>query len=321
MFKEYFYIYHNFIIDDITYYIVSLLINIDFKRTFKVIILLFISILGPVSISSILTEFLWSCKEAFEVSIRASECTRQPFLVNCLSNLHYGQFYHANLLSFSLHPGLLEVSFQWMYFNQSYAPWGYTNHFASMLPSQNTFQFYSPSFHFEEQANNMNAYVPSLPFCYETASQLSGLAYHFEEKVPRGTGAIILNMCEQDPEHKPRSRMPQTGWQLRGTQSPWLAVCCKNLNRRAEKNSEPTWQVLSPKPEDEGGMVSKSNNQAPSLKPEQERQKMSTQGLLLKPEGEQRKSLTPESTPQGPSAKAPPANQTIYTPIHHTHYQ
>lgn len=26
-------------------------------------------------------EFLWSCKEAFAVSIRASECTKQPFLV------------------------------------------------------------------------------------------------------------------------------------------------------------------------------------------------------------------------------------------------
>ncbi|XP_034704326.1 uncharacterized protein LOC117928550 isoform X1 [Vitis riparia] len=431
-----------------------------------------VSVLGPVSISSLLTgapeaaetadkpllineEFLWSCVEAFAVSIRASECTKQPFLVKhiniqdplrdynnlgrsislgnsyrfryaisvgaqrlkeilmlpegrmneglkeffnntldrngggqgadegdlvpfgpgsskfcslqgdyygCLSNLHYGQFYHANLSSFSLHPGSLDVPFQWMYFNQSYVPWGYTNHFASMLPSQNTFQFYSPSFQFEEQESNMNAYVPSLPFCYETASQLSGLAYHFEEKVPQGTGTFIPNMAQifhndlnrwergQDPEHEPRSGMPQTRWAVKRNPVSMASSVLLEPEQEDGKNSEPTLQVLSPKPEDEGGMVSKSKNQAPSLKPEQERQSnreskaqdlvlkresesdegsqeakapglvlkpepetgknrdVSTQGLLLKPEVEQRKSLTPESTPQGPSAKTPPAN-------------
>lgn len=161
-----------------------------------------------------------------------------------------------------------------------------------------------------------------------------------------------LNRWEhgQDPEHEPRSGMPQTRWAVKRNPVSMASSVLLEPEQEGGKNSEPTLQVLSPKPEDEGGMVSKSKNQAPSLKPEQERQSnqeskaqdlvlkpesesdessqeakapglvlkpepetgknrdVSTQGLLLKPEVEQRKSLTPESTPQGPSAKTPPAN-------------
>lgn len=119
-------------------------------------------------------------------------CSLQGDYYSCLNNLHYGQFYHANLSSFSIHPGSFDDSFKWKYSSQSYAPWEYGNHFASMLLSQNTNQLSSPSFQFEEQESNMNAYFPNLSFWPES-SQLSGLAYHFEQKVSQGTGTFIPN--------------------------------------------------------------------------------------------------------------------------------
>ena len=119
-------------------------------------------------------------------------CSLQGDYYSYLRNLQYGRFYHANnLSSFSLDPGSFGVPFQWMYSNQSYVPWGYEDDFASMLPSQNTNEFFSPSSQSEEQESNMNGYFPSLSFWPEAASQLPRLAYPFERKASKGTGTFI----------------------------------------------------------------------------------------------------------------------------------